>query len=188
MSGAEAISLKPHSQRTNAIAVSPDGSRIVTVSDDGRAMIWDASKHELSATIVCEMPVTSAVWINDRQLAVGTGDWRLGRRGAICTYSLDGQFVGEMEDSRHFINDLVSQENHVDRRISDILSLHDQQAEFVVINDRGAVKRLAIVKHKSDVNRLGWIEERFGQCLFGQCLFHSYQFHDAARNVPVLNV
>jgi hypothetical protein len=214
MMGAEAISLGMHTQRINAIAISPDGSRILTASDDGRAMIWDASKHELSATIVCEMPVTSAVWINDRQLAVGTGDWRLGRRGSIRTYSLDGQLVGELEDSRHFINDLVvpsdgrvigrstsgdlaiwdtasgeklrvfkadsprvfaltsdrrwlvggdgngkvsiwnfgsgdlvCQENHFDRRISDILSLHDQQAELVIIDDRGAVKRLAIVEN-----------------------------------------
>jgi hypothetical protein len=107
MVGAGAVSLGKHAQRVNAIAVSPDDTRIATASDDGKVMIWDATKRQLLATIDCRMPATAVAWNSDHQLAVGTGDWRNNRRGTLRIYTDGGQYVGEMDDSSHFILDLV---------------------------------------------------------------------------------
>jgi WD40 repeat protein len=40
--GAEALTLKGHTDRVLSASFSPDGTRIVTASDDSTARVWDA--------------------------------------------------------------------------------------------------------------------------------------------------
>lgn len=98
-----------HSAAINAIAFSPDGLNLASASDDGTITLWAAGRGDLLLSIACKLNATAVAWLDDGHLIVGTGDWRTGRRGVIAVYDVrGGKPVKQMQDSQHFIVDLVT--------------------------------------------------------------------------------
>ena len=76
--------------------------------DDGTVAIWTIARGELFKRFECGLPVTALAWLENERLVVDTGDWRTSQRGDIRSYDLGGDQFSAMEDSTHFIVDLVT--------------------------------------------------------------------------------
>ena len=73
----ERFVLTGHEDDVNSVAFSPDGTRIVTASDDNTARVWDAlTGKELATLIGHESKVTSAAFSPDgTRIVTATGDF-----------------------------------------------------------------------------------------------------------------
>ena len=70
-SGRELRTLTGHSSYVNAVAVTPDGQRAVSASDDQTLKVWDlASGRELRTLTGHTDPVTAVAMTPDGQRAV----------------------------------------------------------------------------------------------------------------------
>jgi WD40 repeat protein len=53
-SGRELRTLTGHSDAVNAVAVAPDGRRVVSASDDNTVKVWNVETGEVLATFTCD--------------------------------------------------------------------------------------------------------------------------------------
>ena len=53
-SGRELRTLSGHTEGVSAVAVTPDGQRAVSTSDDGTLKVWDLETEEVLATFTCD--------------------------------------------------------------------------------------------------------------------------------------
>ncbi|MGQ0602687.1 MAG: nSTAND1 domain-containing NTPase, partial [Anaerolineales bacterium] len=68
------LTISGHTQRVNGVAFSPDGTRLVTVSDDGTARIWDAVTGQQVLLIRTELRFGVAFSPDGKRLATGGKD------------------------------------------------------------------------------------------------------------------
>ena len=89
--------LEGHTEAVNSAAFSPDGSRIVTASDDGTVRIWDARSHATIRTLhPSASRVLSAAYDPD-----GTRIVTAGSRGSVEIWNADtGEKVEELQGHR----------------------------------------------------------------------------------------
>lgn len=53
-----------HTSVINAILISPDGSRLVTGSDDSTVLVWSTDRGSVLCRIKTHSPVLSLAWVN----------------------------------------------------------------------------------------------------------------------------
>lgn len=61
------VRLKGHHNRVNNVAFAPDGSTVLTASDDGTARLWDPATGETVRVLAAQYPVRNAVFALDGQ-------------------------------------------------------------------------------------------------------------------------
>ena len=72
--GQEPLTLKGHT-RVPSAAFSPDGSRIVTGSDDHTAKVWDARSGQDTLTLKGHTKIVTAVAFSPDGKKIGYGKW-----------------------------------------------------------------------------------------------------------------
>jgi hypothetical protein len=89
----------------NAVAFSPDGTRLAAGTSDASVLVWNLAGRSLAATLPQAQPVTSLAWDGPRALAAGDADgtvstWRLpspvlltGSPAFDAAYSPDGALL-----------------------------------------------------------------------------------------------
>ena len=84
-----------HTGAINSAAFSPDGSKIVTASDDNTAKIWDAESFELLGTLEGHIgPINSAAFSHDGKMVV-TASWdKTAKIWNAESLALLGTFIG----------------------------------------------------------------------------------------------
>ncbi len=97
--------------KIGSIEFSPNASRVAFFCDNTNVEIADARDGTISTSIDVGLAVSSLAWIDERRIAVGTGDWKTNTRGDTTVYSDHGEMLGSLENSHHFIIDLVVHPN-----------------------------------------------------------------------------
>ena len=82
-SGKELLTLRGHNDNVKSIALSPEGKRLATGSDDGTARVWDAASGKEALTLSSHtshnVEVNSVAWSPD-------GQWLATGGSELCTF------------------------------------------------------------------------------------------------------
>src|SRR6185503_19967494 len=83
--GQELVSLRAHADAVNAIAYSPDGTRLASASDDRTIVVWHAARGERQELLAAHSlrehtgPVLAVAFSPDGKRVASAGDDRTGR-------------------------------------------------------------------------------------------------------------
>jgi WD40 repeat protein len=69
--------LEGHGGWVTAVAVTPDGRRAVSGSDDGMLKLWDLEQGTVLATFTADQDITAVAAISDRLFLAGDGGGRV---------------------------------------------------------------------------------------------------------------
>ncbi len=144
--GEQIVAIKPHRGLVHGLRVSPDGTRLLSMSQDGTLMVWDVDRIRTLADdspqvlYAGEQSQWRAEWITDDLVASldshGLSVWHVGAGPGACTvaaddpeqltFSPDGKLLlmAQNREEDAFRVDLVDTEvdkisKHVDLRLSD---------------------------------------------------------------------
>jgi WD40 repeat protein len=75
LSGREFLNLKGHNSAIRSVAVSPDGQRLATASDDGTGRVWDLASSRATRTLPAHTNVVSSVAVTRDGKRIVTGSY-----------------------------------------------------------------------------------------------------------------